>query len=322
MKVLIADDDPVTRMLLSSRLRSSDYNVTVVEDGDAAMRVLAEDDDIRIVLLDWEMPGASGVEVCRFIRKQQRKRYPYVVLVTSRDENEDVVHGLDAGADDYVVKPINAVVLELRLRAACRMLSMQDELMRVRDALRIEAMHDALTGLVNRAAICRSLDQEVARGSRSGKPVGVVLLDVDHFKSINDSYGHASGDLVLKAVSDCLKQGVRSYDFVARYGGEEFLLVLPECEWRGAKRVAERAREALEAVRLELPHSVLRVTASFGVSSTAQARSAEAAQLLSAADRALYRAKRRGRNRVEVCSHEDFDRTTPLSGAPALPQTG
>jgi diguanylate cyclase (GGDEF)-like protein len=322
VKVLIADDDPMTRMLLSSRLRNADYEVVVVEDGDAAMQALASDENIRIALLDWEMPGAAGVEVCRFIRAQQRKQYPYVVLVTSRDENEDVVQGLDAGADDYVVKPINAVVLELRLRAACRMLSMQDELMRARDALRIEAMHDALTGLVNRAAIRRSLDQEIARGSRSGKPVGIVLLDIDHFKSINDTYGHASGDRVLVAVADCLKDCVRSYDFVARYGGEEFLLVLPECEWRGAKRVAERAREALEAQRVELPNSALRVTASFGVSSTAQVRSSEAVQLLAAADRALYRGKRNGRNRVEVCSTEDFESTTPLSGAPAQLQAG
>ena len=321
MKVLIADDDPVARTLLSGRLCATGYEVVVVEDGDAAMEALAADERIRIALLDWEMPGASGVDVCRFIRTQEREQYPYVVLVTSRDENEDVVHGLDAGADDYVVKPINAVVLELRLRAACRMLSMQDELLRARDALRIEAMHDALTGLVNRAAICRSLDQEVARGSRTGHPVGVILLDIDHFKSINDTYGHACGDVVLQAVAKSLKAGVRSYDFVARYGGEEFLIVLPECEWRGARRVAERAREALAALQIELPHSRLEVTASFGVSSTSQVRSADAVQLLASADRALYRAKRRGRNRVELCKSEDFDRTTPITGAPVHPQT-
>ncbi len=321
MKVLIADDDPIARTLLSGRLCATGYEVVVVEDGDAAMEALAADERIRIALLDWEMPGASGVDVCRFIRAQEREQYPYVVLVTSRDENEDVVHGLDAGADDYVVKPINAVVLELRLRAACRMLSMQDELLRARDALRIEAMHDALTGLVNRAAVCRSLDQEVARGSRTGHPVGVVLLDIDHFKRINDTYGHACGDIVLREVAKSLKAGVRSYDFVARYGGEEFLIVLPECEWRGARRVAERAREALAALQIELPHSRLEVTASFGVSSTSQVRSADAVQLLASADRALYRAKHRGRNRVELCKSEDFDRTTPITGAPVHPQT-
>ncbi|MEZ4219748.1 MAG: diguanylate cyclase [Polyangiaceae bacterium] len=316
MKVLIADDDPITRAVLSRRLGASGYQIIMVESGDAAMAILESDPEIRIALLDWEMPGASGVDVCRFIRAQDRDHYCYVVLITSRDENEDVLNGLNAGADDYVMKPINAVVLELRLRAAWRMLSMQDELLRARDALRIEAMHDALTGLLNRGALRRALEQEVARGNRSGQAVSVVLADVDLFKQVNDTHGHAAGDVVLKSVADCLKAGVRGYDTVARYGGEEFVVLLPECEWRGASRVAERARESIEALQVVLPHTTISVTSSFGVASTTQVRVSDAAELVAAADRALYRAKRRGRNRVELATPEDFQRIAPLSGAP------
>ncbi len=306
MKVLLADDDGVTRKLMEHSLRRSGYDVVSVSDGDQALVALQQEGSFRIALLDWMMPGHDGIELCRWIREQNREPYLYVVLVTSRDDSEDIVLGLDAGADDYVTKPLNLLELELRLRAASRMLKLQDELLRTRDALRHEAMHDAMTGLMNRKAATKVLDGELARALRNGSHLSLVVLDLDHFKRINDSLGHAAGDAVLMATAERLRGAVRGYDVVSRFGGEEFVFVLPECPANGAMAASERIRRIVADTPITYGRHMLPVTASIGVASTDQSRSASAAELFAAADSALYRAKRRGRNRVELATMDDW----------------
>ncbi|MCA9592591.1 MAG: diguanylate cyclase [Myxococcales bacterium] len=305
MKVLVADDDGVSRMLISHWLTSWGYDVVGAEDGQAAQRILASTPDIRMVLADWVMPGMDGPDLCRFIRSRSQSQYVYVVLVTSRGARDDVVSGLDAGADDYVTKPVNPAELELRLRAAGRMLELEDELRAVQERLRFEAMHDPLTSLLNRAAILERLDEELSRASRKHAPLSALMIDVDRFKHVNDTLGHATGDTVLCGVAERLRLGVRTYDPVARFGGEEFLVVLADCDLEQAERVAERARRSLCRRPIQTSEGDLEITASFGVATTGPAQFCLGKDLLRAADMAMYRAKAEGRNRVVTAASLD-----------------
>lgn len=301
MKVLIADDEPVARTLLSHWLASWGYEVISVDDGAAAVAALDSDPSVRLAIVDWMMPGKSGVEVVKHIRARDTEAYVYVMLVTARDDMSDLVEGLDAGADDYVVKPCNPTELQVRLRAGRRTVELHEQLARAREALRFEATHDALTGLSNRRAAERVLDQECARACRMHTPLSVLLFDLDRFKSINDAFGHAAGDAVLTAAARTLASGVRAYDHVARHGGEEFLVILPGCTSDEAAAVADRLRASIAAELVSAAGGEIRFTTSVGVAALS-AECSDPRSLLSAADAALYRAKRLGRNRTELAS--------------------
>ncbi len=298
MKVLVADDDGVSRMLISHWLTSWGYEVIRAEDGVAAQQALESVPDIRMVLADWVMPGMDGPDLCRFIRGRPRTQYVYVVLVTSRGASDDIVSGLNAGADDYVTKPVNPAELELRLRAAGRMLQLEDDLREAHEKLRFEAMHDSLTGLLNRPAMLERMAQELSRCGRTGSHLAAVMIDVDRFKHVNDTLGHAAGDTVLSGVAERLRGGVRAYDSVARFGGEEFLVALPDCTAAQAERVAERTRKTLAKSPITVDSGALTVTASFGVAATDIPTIVDIPTLLKAADLAMYRAKAAGRNQV------------------------
>lgn len=302
LKILIADDDPVSSRVLEVFLRKWGYAVVAVSDGSDALALLEAEDAPRLAILDWMMPGMEGVEVCRRVRQRSGRAYVYLLLLTARGQKQNLLDGLNSGADDYLSKPFDADELRARLRAGERILAMQDELIAARDALHEQATHDALTGLMNRGASVQLLTRELARATRERRPLGVVIGDLDHFKNVNDSYGHLAGDAVLQETAARMTSCVRSYDTVARYGGEEFLIVVPSASEDVAFRLAERMRAAIESAPVHTSAGDIPVTASLGVTSYDGISLADVTGLLRLADAALYRAKSLGRNCVERAS--------------------
>jgi diguanylate cyclase (GGDEF)-like protein len=294
---LIADDEAVSRLRLEKSLEGWGYQVLAVSDGNQAWEILRHPDAPRLAILDWMMPTKDGVEDCRKIREQKDSRYRFVVLLTGREEKEDVADGLDAGADDYLTKPFDALELRARLRAGMRILALEEELIRVNDRLKYEASHDSLTGLWNRAAIMQLFGRELSRMPGKRGSVAVIMADVDRFKQINDTRGHAAGDAVLKEVAARMRSSLRDDDSVGRYGGEEFLIVISGTSRNDAVVQAERLRSAIAREPVLTPEGLIEVTMSFGVSLARAETGME--QLLQAADKALYRSKERGRNLVE-----------------------
>jgi two-component system, cell cycle response regulator len=295
--VLIAEDDPIFRRILQSWLQRWNYRVTAVENGQDAWEALQPEGAPQLVILDWMMPGLDGLEICRRIRSCGQSPYRYVLLLTAKDDKQDVVAGLEAGADDYLTKPFDVDELRARVRAGRRILELQEELIRAHGALEFEAAHDPLTALLNRGAIVDTLKKEVQRSLRTEEPLGVVMADIDFFKKINDTQGHLVGDAVLQEVARRLIGAVRTYDYVGRYGGEEFLIVLPGCDMQALLGCAERLCRSIA----EKPIGQLSVTISLGVASLWQkGEFHDCEALLRAADAALYVAKAQGRNRVAV----------------------
>jgi two-component system cell cycle response regulator len=299
--VLVAEDDPIFRLVLSNWLRKWSYRVVAVNNGLDAWTILQQKDAPQMAILDWVMPGIDGLEVCRRLRSHESGLYRYILLVTVKDHKQDVVEGLEAGADDYVTKPFDMAELRARIRAGERILQLQDALIRAHAALQFEAAHDPLTGVWNRNAILELLQRETQRHQRSGGPMGLMMVDVDHFKSVNDAHGHLVGDSVLRELAHRLAVSVRSYDLVGRYGGEEFLIVLPGCSSADLAATAERARAGIAHSPVQINAGPIAVTASVGIVSAFLGRHPpfDYETLLSAADEALYIAKAKGRNRVE-----------------------
>jgi two-component system cell cycle response regulator len=201
MRILIAEDDPVSRRLLEAKLVNWGYEVVVTRDGNEAWQALQADDAPRLAILDWMMPGRDGVAVCREVRKGKGEPYTYLILLTAQAREEDLVTGMEAGADDYIAKPFKSSELKVRLRAGRRIIELQSELIAAREALRAQATHDPLTGLWNHEEILRILGLELVRAKREGRHVGVIMADLDHFKRVNDTYGHMGGDAVLRAAA-------------------------------------------------------------------------------------------------------------------------
>src|SRR5450755_523080 len=300
MQILVADDSPVFRDMLQRMLPQWGYDVIMVPDGQQAWDLLRKDNGPRLALLDWMMPGMEGAEICRSVRANVRDRYVYIMLVSVRSELEDVVKGMESGADDYIVKPFQMDELHARLRAGRRVVVLQEELVAARETLREQATRDGLTGLWNRTAIFDILQNELARSNRSNQPLIVLMADLDGFKPVNDCFGHMAGDAVLRQVAARMKTSVRRYDAVGRYGGEEFLIVLPGCELPGGLLQAERIRESIEAECFQSGDIEIKLTCSFGAACAMPPDLPQADDLVREADAALYRAKHYGRNRVEA----------------------
>ena len=294
MKILIAEDDTTSRLVLAATLKKMGHEVTAAHNGQQAWAML-EQEHFPLVISDWMMPDMDGLELCRRIRARHQMTYTYIILLTALGGKTNYLDAMDAGADDFITKPFDADQLAARLRVAERILDLHE-------TLRVHAMHDPLTGLYNRAAIMDSLSEELDRATREEKPVAVMLSDVDHFKRVNDTYGHPAGDAVLRSVAGCLQSSLRSYDKVGRYGGEEFLMVLPNCNEPNAVAVGNRIRCAVEAKTVEVGTQTIRVTASLGVVVSCTSNRAKIDALIQAADTALYRAKAEGRNRVELAA--------------------
>jgi diguanylate cyclase (GGDEF)-like protein len=307
MRILIADDEPVSRRMLQALLGKWGYDVVSAEDGDSAWEKLKAPDAPRMALLDWMMPGQNGVDVCRALRKQRPEPYTYILLLTAKDAKDSVVEGLESGADDYLTKPFNPQELKARIRVGLRLLDLEDNLVQAREAMRFKATHDTLTGVWNRGAILETLDRETGRSRREGLSLGVLIADLDHFKSVNDTYGHLAGDAVLRQVTKRLQTDVRPYDAVGRYGGEEFLVLLPGCNSSDTREKAERLREAIFRESIQTPAGILKVTMSIGAVSTSDWPQDTSNQILQMADSALYRAKAEGRNRIVMAGAAEHE---------------
>ena len=299
-KILIAEDDPVSRRLLEVFLARWGYQVAVAASGTEALDILDRTDAPRLAVLDWMMPGLEGVQVCRKIRERKDRPYIYILLLSARTQKEDLLLGLESGADDYLSKPFDAQELRARLHVGQRILQLQDGLMAASAELLFRATHDSLTGIANRDVILDALRRERSRQQRDGGSFGIVLLDVDHFKTVNDTYGHLSGDTVLQEVVRRVSSTVRSYDTVGRYGGEEFLIVAPSSGAEGVLRLSERIRLAIEEKSISTDAGEISVTVSLGLAVSSESSPLDAKALLTTADEALYRAKAEGRNRSEM----------------------
>ena len=291
MKVLIADDDRISRMSLQGALEDWGYEVVAVADGAATWQTLQHADSPALALMDWVMPGLDGIDVVRKVRAELHSRYIYLIMITSKSAS--VVPAMDAGADDFIAKPFDLEELKVRLRAGQRIIGLQQELER-------RALQDSLTGVLNRGAISQALDIELRRRSRTQLPAAVVMVDVDHFKQVNDTHGHAIGDDVLKEVARRMAAALRPYDALGRFGGEEFLVVLPDCSPASAYEVAERVRSAVAAspAAVSGTRSGVAVTVSLGVACIEGYSQETGHSLMNRADAAMYRAKTTGRNRV------------------------
>ena len=304
MKILIAEDDPAYRRLLEEILIKWGYDVVVALDGNEAYQLLLTDNAPKLAILDWKMPGLEGIEVCQKIRKNADDFYTYIILLTSQQRDEDLVIGMEAGADDYIIKPFKHNELKVRLRAGRRIIELQNELLAAREILQAKATHDSLTGMLNHEEILGVLDRELARSERDGECVSIIMADLDHFKKINDTYGHIAGDAVLRLTAQKMHSLVRPYDAVGRYGGEEFLLILPECCKECAVAFAQRLCTCISSEAMDTPEGLIPVTISLGVATSDSERRWDDQNLVKSADAALYKAKDNGRNRVEVAVDE------------------
>ncbi len=301
MKILIAEDDPVSRKILEATLIKCGYEVVVTSDGKEALEALkAADGAPKLAVIDWTMPEMDGLEVCRKVRESGNKKYVYIILVTAREGKQNLVQGMDAGADDYMVKPYDPDELKVRLRAARRILDLQEIFLANEEILKDKAMHDPLTGLWNRGGIMEIFERELKRGSREKKSVGVIMADLDLFKAVNDTYGHIAGDAILRGVARRINSSIRSYDAAGRYGGEEFLCVLPGSNDQSAMEIAQRIRKAIEKKLFDTSEGIISITLSLGATTYSEGREPDMESLIRQADTALYRAKRNGRNRVEM----------------------
>jgi diguanylate cyclase (GGDEF)-like protein len=334
MDILVADDDRVTALKLQRSLEKLGHQVTVAGDGAEAWRHV-RDGRVSLLISDWMMPELDGLELCRRVRARTAATYTYLILLTARDSREDRLEGLEAGADDFLSKPLDTGELAARLRVAQRILEMHDQLrshaaqlaelhaaLEVRNALLAErAATDGLTGLHNLRQFDESLRAALSFAERHAQPLSLVLLDVDHFKLYNDAFGHQAGDEVLRRVADLLRTDARTHDLVARYGGEEFAVILPATDTVGACAASERLRVAIA----EWPWPLRPVTASFGVATTTSPI-ADAARLIEEADQALYHSKTRGRNQVSHFCDFPASPTLPIgtsqSGSPRLSIAG
>ena len=310
MKILIADDDVTSRVVLAQVLKNLGHEVAMVEDGDAALEALSAPDAPSLAILDWVMPGLEGPEVVRKVRAMGAERAPYLIILTSRSSKEALVEGLEAGADDYLSKPFDVGELRARVDVGRRMIELQGKLIESRDTMIHQATHDALTGLPNRRAILDLLGRELDRTSRMEVVLAVGMCDIDHFKTVNDRYGHQTGDDVLRGFAYLLGESVRTYDTIGRIGGEEFLIVLPMkagTDWEGAFRhLCSRIGQAQVPTR----SGPLTVTVSIGVVCAGAHSTVD--EVLEAADQAMYQAKREGRNRVVF--GPAMGRVTPAGG--------
>jgi two-component system, cell cycle response regulator len=314
MKILAAEDNPIFQSMLRNMLTKWGYEVVMARDGNEALSLLKAEDAPRLALLDWMMPGMDGVEVCRRVRLAASEPYVYMVLLTARTESQDLLEAMDAGADDYLTKPFQALELRARLRAGRRIIELQQELLQTREALRQQATHDALTGVFNRAAILNIVRKELLRASRERLDLALLMVDLDHFKEINDSLGHPAGDAVLREAANRMIASVRRYDSIGRYGGDEFLVMLPGCGQESARVQAERLRQALNTGVFPVNEQALSVTCSIGCAALLGTGSSDVDALIRAADASLYKAKQQGRNRTELADPEPANEAAQAKG--------
>ncbi|NLA76016.1 MAG: diguanylate cyclase [Deltaproteobacteria bacterium] len=306
MKVLIAEDDLTSRTILGAILDKWGYEVVCAVDGQQALDILSKPDAPKLALLDWNMPLLSGIEVCRKLRNDLADESTYVIILTSRSEKRNIVEGLNTGANDYIIKPYDNEELHARINVGKRMVEIQSELEKAKHALIYEAMHDSLTGLYNRKAILEMLARELSRAKRSKGILHIGMCDLDHFKLINDKYGHQTGDEVLQGFARIMDANLRDYDFIGRYGGEEFLVILPSIPASAKKmNCFTRLHRIISDSRISTRSGEIPVTVSIGVTTADGSKGID--DILAEADYALYRAKE---TRNSICYSAQCDESS------------
>lgn len=304
--VLLAEDDPMFRHIIHKQLEGWGYRTVTACDGNEAWEFLQQENrTFDLIILDWLMPGIKGIDLSTRIRCRGANCYQYILLVSSKQEKRDIVEGLNAGADDYLTKPFDIQELGARLRTGLRIISLQKELLRAQEELRFRASHDSLTGLWNGGAALELLSKELERADRRHESTGLLMIDVDHFKKVNDTYGHLIGDQVLREMASRISAAVRSYDYVGRYGGEEFIAVISNCSTANLQTVAKRTLDSVGSSPFIVSSTTFYVTVSIRAVESKNGMSREA--VLESADAALYEAKRNGRNQIVI--------GPPLTGA-------
>jgi diguanylate cyclase (GGDEF)-like protein len=299
--ILIAEDNAITRKLLEKILLKGGHEVVSAENGREALELFNKN-FFPIILTDWMMPEMNGIELCKTIRESSTERYVFIILLTAKDSKDDIVVGLEAGADDYLTKPINNAELIARLNTGKRILELESSLKEANKEIKLLSITDPLTGCYNRGYLNEQLPQEIRRARRYQHSLSIIFCDIDHFKAVNDIHGHQVGDQVLKEFAKCIKESFRyDVDWLTRYGGEEFLIVLPETDTKGAVLTAERLRGTISQREINVDGKPINITASFGVSGfvpeTPEDRISFDA-MLNQADKYLYQSKNEGRNRV------------------------
>lgn len=302
MKILLAEDDHVSRLIMQRMLQNFGYEVITAEDGRTAAEILSESDGPRLAVVDWMMPELDGPSLCREVRDRQGEgAYVYILLLTSRLSSEDIVAGLEAGADDYLIKPAQQAELKARLNTGRRIVLLEEKLVQAREEMRFKAMHDGLTSLWNRASILSRMSSELDRATRKHRLFSILMCDIDNFKTINDTHGHLAGDLVLQEVARRLTAAVRTYDDVGRYGGEEFLIVMGDCDPCDLHSRCEGIRSAVCSSPIQYGDTQLTVSISIGaVTYEPRQESLPIERIIARADGALYRAKQAGRNCIII----------------------
>ena len=303
--VLIVEDETISRRILTNLLTAAGYAVSYANNGREALQIL-ENQYYPLIITDWLMPEVDGLELCRTIRKSKFPGYVFIIMLTTKSAKEDIITGLGSGADDFLVKPVNQAELIARLNTGERVLSLERSLKKVTEEVRLLSITDTLTHCYNRGYLSEQLPGEIKRARRYGHPLSILLLDIDHFKKVNDTYGHMVGDQVLKNFCSTIQSGIRGQvDWIARYGGEEFVVVLPETGIEGARILAGRLKEKIEKMVTEINDGTLRVTFSYGgvsceFNSASVPYGVSYEAILKQADDMLYEAKNNGRNRGAV----------------------
>jgi two-component system, cell cycle response regulator len=301
VRALVADDDAASRLLLQRVLTKWGYDVVAASEGEEAWTILTSDNSPDLAVLDWMMPGLDGVEVCRRIRALDLSNPPYLILLTSRGDKQDIATGLESGASDYVQKPFDHDELRARLLVGRRFNQLNSKVLDTQRELQRQALIDPLTHIMNRRAILGRLNEEMARAPRQGLPLSIGALDIDHFKLVNDQYGHAVGDTTLQTVVERALRTLRVYDALGRTGGDEFLIVMPGVGYRDAAVALERIRYTVRESPIETQGQEILVTVSIGGAVNAGESPDE---LLHLGDDALYRAKGEGRDCVVMASRK------------------
>ena len=303
MKVLIAEDENVSRMVLAKALANHEYEVLQARDGREAWAIFQnEKEDIYIAVLDWQMPGMDGIELCQKIKAASLSHYVYVIFLTGKKDIENIIEGLETGADDYLTKPFDRRELLSRIKVGLRLIGFEKALREANQKLHALATTDGLTGISNRRAVFERLRGEIFRASRGNSPFCLIMLDIDYFKKVNDTYGHGAGDKVLVEIVNRMKSALRPYDVIGRYGGEEFVVGISKTDLKIIRIIAERLRTCICERPFQIEGRKIDVSISLGVANFMPSRDNDINDLLEtiikAADIALYKAKEAGRNRM------------------------
>jgi two-component system cell cycle response regulator len=315
MKVIIADDDPTTLLVLSGIVKKMGFDVVAVPDGAAALDAYQQETTPCLMIVDWEMPELNGIQLCQQVKDASALNPPYIILLTGRQDPTDIAEGLEKGADDYICKPFNTPELMARIKVAKRTLDIHRQLHETQRALKYQATHDELTGLMNRRAAFEALTKEAARAERMHHMLHIAICDLDNFKDVNDTFGHFFGDQVLQRTAAIMQRIFRPYDLICRFGGEEFLIAIShEKNQEGVGLFQRLLTELSEHPFAVSDHQQMHITMSIGLcSGSGDCLSEKVSDMLLEADRCLYQAKVAGKNRVICTDHSCIKPSTSAS---------